>query len=84
MIGGWKNFVATGQVSATPGAIIGFYVNNTTAGTLQLYDDPSAAANAITGLITPAIGWHPFPVKYAKGLRAVIGGTLDVTFIVAR
>lgn len=72
---------ATGQVCATPGRLAGFYVANTSAGTLTLYDNTSAAAPQISGLITPAIGWNAFPADFKTALWAVIGGTLDVTFL---
>ncbi len=84
MIGGHLRLTSTGQVKTGGGAILGFYVNSTTTGTLTLYDNTSAAAPQISGTITPAIGWHAFPVKFATGLHAVIANTLDVTFIVAR
>jgi hypothetical protein len=67
------------------GAILGFYVANTSSGTLTLWDGQSAVAPStqITGLITPAIGWNPLPVAFKNGLWAVITGTLDVTFAIS-
>lgn len=82
--GGPVNRTSTGQVKTGGGAILGFYVNSTTGGTLVLHDHASAASGAITGTITPAIGWHPFPLKFSQGLHIVIANTLDVTFLVAR
>lgn len=76
-----KLVTATGQVTAAPCRLLGFYVNNTTSGTLVLHDHASAASNAITGTITPAIGFHRFPVAVGAGLHVVIANTLNVTFI---
>jgi hypothetical protein len=83
-VGGPVRLTGTGQVKEGGGAILGFYVNSTSTGTIVLHDAATGGTNAISGTITPAIGWHPFPVKFTAGLRAVIANTLDVTFIVAR
>jgi hypothetical protein len=91
------NLTASGQVAggsamtnmanplgdtARPGAILGFYVNSTSSGTLVLRNGTSGSAPAIGGTITPAIGWNYYPVVCANGIYATIGATLDVTFIV--
>lgn len=72
---------ATGQVCATRGRLSGFYVASTTTGTLTLYDNTSAASPQISGVITPAIGWNAYPVDFQTGLWVVVGGTIDVTFL---
>ena len=86
MIGGAINATATGTIKNESGALVGFYVNSTNVGTVRLYDDTAATpANAMGGVITPAVGWHPYPAKLSRGLHAVIGGTaLDITFFIAR
>lgn len=80
--GSYKNITATGSVTTNPGTLTGFYVNNTSSGTLILKDGGSGGT-AITGTITPAIGWHFLPAGFGKagGLHATIGSSLDVTFI---
>lgn len=76
------NLTATGDVSLTErGVLIGFYVNSTTAGTLVLREG-GASGTAISGTITPAVGFHPYPVKFTNGLHFTEGGTLDVTFFI--
>lgn len=70
---------ATGLILTGANGLLGFYVNSTTAGTLILYDALSAT-NAISGTITPAIGWNPFPASLLTGLFATVGGTLNATF----
>jgi hypothetical protein len=78
------NITATGNVGAGTTrdlTLLGFYVNNTTAGTLVLRKGGSGGT-AISGTITPAIGFHRFPASVPAGLHATIGGALDVTFFV--
>ena len=81
--GRYVNITATGNVTTVACDLLGFYVNSTNGGTLVLKDGGSGGT-AITGTITPAIGWHFLPVRAAAaGLHATIGGTaLNVTFIV--
>ena len=82
-VGGYKNITATGAVSNGPCQLIGFYVNNTTAGTLVLRNG-GASGEVMSGTITPAIGFHRFPANVGVSLYATIGGTgLDVTFFFA-
>lgn len=81
--GGADARVSTTETTALQGAIVGFYVNSTSAGTLILAsNNGGAAGTAFTGTITPAIGWNPFPVASPNGIFATIGGTLNVTFVV--
>jgi hypothetical protein len=73
------NLAATGAISLSPGALLGFYVNSTTAGTIVLRDG-GASGTVLSGTITPLIGFHRFPAACAVGCHATIGGTLNVTF----
>ena len=76
------NKTGTGTVSVVSGTLLGFYVNNTSSGTLVLRVGAAGAATgtAISGTITPAIGWHRYPAYCPSGLHATIANTLDVTF----
>ncbi len=77
------NLTISGAISLRPGHLIGFYVNSTNAGTLIIRNGGSAGA-AISGTITPAIGFHRYPayITSDSGAYAEIGGTaLNVTFI---
>ena len=75
--GSYKRLTATGAVCAGPCQLLGFYIANTTAGTLVLTDD----STVMSGTITPAIGFHRFPATVGTSLNATIAGTaLDVTF----
>ena len=77
-----KNMTSTAAVTAGACQLIGFYVNNTSSGTLVLRDGGSSGT-VLSGTITPAIGFHRFPAIIGVSLYATIGGTLDVTFFFA-
>ena len=79
------NLSISGAISLCPGAILGFYVNSTAGGTLVITDGGSGGT-AITGTITPVIGWHRFPaaITSTSGAYATIAvAGLNVTFIFA-
>lgn len=75
------NRTTTGDITTTPGRLLGFYVNNTTALTL-IFRDGGSGGTVISGLITPAIGWHAFPAESQTqlGFHVTFGGAGDVTF----
>ena len=75
-VGHPKNVTGTATIKAVSGQLLGFYVNSTTAGTIVLSD----GATAISGTITPAIGFHRFPAAFQTSLVATIANTLNVTF----
>jgi hypothetical protein len=80
-LGRYVNITSTAAVApAGHGNLLGFYVNSTTGGTLILKDGGSSGT-AISGTITPAIGWHFYPVSVAGELHATIANTLNVTFV---
>lgn len=71
---------ASGAISAQACRLLGFYVASTTGGTIVLRNG-GAAGTAITGTITPAIGWHPFPADFETLAYATIGATISITFV---
>ena len=78
------NLAASGIVSNVAGSLLGFYVNSTNAGTIALLDGTASTSDAVTGTITPVIGWHRLPTAFPNGCYATIGGTaLNVTLIFA-
>ena len=82
-VGAYKNITETGAVTTGPCQLLGFYVNNTTSGTLVLRNG-GAGGEVMSGTITPAIGFHRFPANVGVSLYAPIGGSaLDVTFFFA-
>ena len=67
------NLTATAAVSKASGTLIGFYVNNKTAGaTLVLSHGSVTGGTAITGTITPLIGCHELKVYCPTGLFETI------------
>lgn len=74
-----SNITSTASVCGNPCRLLGFYVNSTTSGTLVLRDG-GASGTAISGTITPAIGFHRFPADITTSLHATIANTLNVTF----
>ena len=81
-VGAYKNITATGDVTTGPCQLLGFYVNNTSSGTLVLKDGGSGGT-VMSGTITPAIGFHRFPSNVGSSLHATIANTLNVTFFFA-
>lgn len=73
---------SSGSISIASGNLIGFYVNSTTGGTVVIRSGANGASGgtAISGTITPVIGFHPFPAYCPAGAYATIGNTLNVTF----
>lgn len=81
--GNYKNMTATAQVTSRGGTLLGFYVNSTSSGTI-VFRDGGSGGTAMSGTITPAVGFHRFPATFGtSGLHATIGGTLDVTILYA-
>ena len=77
------NLTASGAVSLVPGTLLGFYVNSTTSGTIA-FKDGGSGGTAVSGTITPAIGFHRFPAEFVTSCYATIGATLDVTLFFAQ
>ncbi len=79
------NIAATAAVGKTAGTLIGFYVNNKTAGaTLVLTHGTAAGGAAITGTITPLIGFHAMHIYCPTGFYATIAvQPMDLTFFFA-
>lgn len=76
----YTNLTASALIKTGKGRLKGMYVNSTTAGTIKLWDNTSAATTVINNTITPAIGYHNLgTVAFNTGLYVTIGGTLDVT-----
>ncbi len=73
------NLAASGAISLNAGALLGFYVNSTSTGTIVLRDG-GASGTAISGTITPAIGFHRFPAACTAGCYATLANTINVTF----
>lgn len=81
------NRTSTGIISETGGTLLGFYVNSTGGGTVVFAQGGASGATtggtAISGTITPAIGFHRFPANIIGRLYVTIAGTIDITTIFA-
>jgi hypothetical protein len=78
------NKTATGNVKPVDGAMLGFFCNSTSSGTVQFYDSSTTTTTtSITGVITPTAGvWYALPFTFTNGLYAVIANTLNITISV--
>ena len=74
------NLTSSGAVSAVPGILIGIMINSTSSGTIVLRDGGSAGT-AVTGTITPAIGFLPCYMAFSTSCYATIGATINATFV---
>lgn len=79
------NRTNTGVVSIAPGTLLGFYVNNKNLGATLVIADGTAASNtAISGTITPLIGFHRFNAYCRNGCYITIAvDAMDITFFFA-
>lgn len=80
------NLTATGQVGVVniPTTLLGFYVNSTSSGVIA-FRDGGSGGTAVSGSITPAIGFHRFPGNFPNGCHmTLVSGSINITlFIVA-
>ena len=79
------NITATAAVGTRAGTLLGYYVNNKTAGaTLVLTHGSTAGGAAITGTVTPLIGYHALNAFCPTGVYATIAvQPMDITFFYA-
>ena len=84
-VGTYLNLTGTSQFGAavstdTHGtALLGFYVNSTTGGTM-VFRDGGSGGTVVSGTITPAAGtYHRFPCSFPNGGHVTIANTLNVT-----
>ena len=78
------NRTTTGSVSLVAGTLLGFYVNNKTAGATLVIRDGGASGTAISGTITPLIGFHQFNAYCPNGCHITIAvQPMDITFFFA-
>ena len=76
------NLTSSGAISNSPGTLIGYHVNSTSAGTIVIRDGGSAGT-ALSGTITPGTGFNAFPCAFRTSGYATLSGTIDVTFFFA-
>ena len=76
---------ATGTVMTGPGVVVGVVVNASTSGTLTLRDATSATGTPFVNALSVTAGsFVPLKIAFTTGLHLTLGGTGDVTFVIAR
>ena len=73
------NISSSGAVSLLPGTLLGFYVNSTGGGTVVVGNGTTSGATAISGTLTPVIGFHRFPAFCTFGCYITLSGTINIT-----
>lgn len=74
---------ASGAISVAAGTMIGYHVNSTSGGTVVIGNGSTSAATAVSGTITPGLGFTAFPGIFTGGAYATISGTISITFFFA-
>lgn len=81
--GNYKVLTSSANVKASDGALLGFFCNSTTSGTVKFYDSATTTTTTpITGTITPSAGtWYPIPVNFNSGLYLVLANAINITTV---
>ena len=77
------NLTGSGAVSVAAGTLIGIYVNSTSSGTVVVRNGSTSGGTAVTGTITPAIGYHAMNMYLSDGCYITIGSTINITAVFA-
>ncbi len=78
----YKNLSAsTNSVKGGQGVLKGIFVNQTTSGTIKIYDALTQTGTVLNNTITFAsVGYYPLgDAAFTVGLSVTVGGTLDCT-----
>ena len=75
----YTNLSASALVKTGEGDIIGIWVASTSAGTVKLWDNTSAATTILVNTSTLQTGWNPMPFHFNTGLYCTIANTIDLT-----
>jgi hypothetical protein len=71
------------ETTSLQGGISGFYVNSTSSGVITISAGTASGGTALTGSITPAIGWYGLALVGPTGLYFNLSsGSINVTFSV--
>lgn len=71
---------STAAVSLQSGSLLGYHVNSTSgSATMVIRRGGSAAGVAISGTITPTIGYKDFPAYCVGGCHVTLAGVINVT-----
>lgn len=80
-VGSYLNLVASGQVAAGPGQLLGIFVAQASgAPTIKVWDSKTAAGAVLANTFTPIAGtFYPMPFAFNTGCFVTISGTVDCT-----
>lgn len=79
-VGQYSNKSASALIYTGAGKLLGVFVASSSSGTVEFWDNTSAAAPIIVNTTSVAGGtWYPMPFAFTTGLYLTIGGTADVT-----
>lgn len=78
--GQYKNLSADTLVATGRGTLIGIFVASSSAATIKVWDNTSAATTVLVNTFTASPGtFYPMPFKFKTGLYVDITGTIDCT-----
>lgn len=76
----YNNISVSTLIRTGPGQLLGIFVASTSAGTIKVWDQSSAAAPILINTFTPvAATFYPIPACFVNGLFITIAGTVDCT-----
>lgn len=82
VVGGssYKNLSESALVKTGDGHLLGIFVASSSAATVKLWDNTSAATTILVNTFTAIEGtWYPIPMHFRTGLFVTITGTADMT-----
>lgn len=82
-VGSYRQLTASANIKSSQGALLGFFLSSTTAGTITIYDDAGTGTTTkILDTVTPTgLAWYDLPAAFANGCYVVIGGAASVTMV---
>lgn len=81
VVGGasYANISSSSLVKTGDGHLLGIFVASTSAATVKVWDQTSAAVPVLVNTHTILAGWNPMPFHFKNGLYVTITGTADMT-----
>lgn len=75
-----KNATADTLLKTGAGDLVGIFVASSTACTIKLWDNTSAATTVLVNTFSAsAATWYPLPFRFNTGLYLDVGGTCDLS-----
>lgn len=78
--GEYTNISSDTLIKTGEGHLVGIFVASSSAGTIKVWDNTSAATTVLVNTFSAAAGtWYPLPFRFKTGLYVDVGGTIDCT-----